>query len=345
MNSIRIHASGGIEVLRYEEAPDPELRSPGDAIVRIVAAAVNRIDLALRAGEPCRPRNFPAILGADGAGTIVALGPEVRGLKIGDRVCIYPVRGCGACRFCADERESLCPRTELLGAGEPGTYAEYIRVRARDCLAIPPGLSFEEAAALPLCHMTAWRMLIVEAALKPGEIVLIIGAGGGIATSALQLAQAVGARTVIVSANPDKLAKAKAAGADYVLECAPYEFSQPVRRITNKHGADVAINAIGGETWTESLAALARGGRLVTCGALAGPYPSTNLRRIFWNHLQIRATGAATRSQFAQMLRFLSLKGRPPIIDGMFSLRDAGAAHQRLERRQQFGKILLRIRG
>jgi NADPH:quinone reductase-like Zn-dependent oxidoreductase len=345
LNSIRVHATGGIEVLRHEQAPDPELLASEDVTVRIVAAGVNRIDLGLRAGETCRPRNFPAILGADGAGTIAALGSQAHGLNIGDRVCFYPVRGCGACRFCADAREWLCPRTELLGAGEPGTYAEYIRVPARDCFVIPRALSFEEAAALPLCHMTAWRMLIVDAAVKPGEFVLIVGAGGGIATAALQLAQAVGACTVIVTANPEKLAKAKAAGADHVLDCAPDEFSRAVRQATSKHGADVAINAVGGETWTESLAALARGGRLVTCGAIAGPYPRTNLRRIFWNHLQVRATRTATRSQFAQMLQFFGLEGRRPIIDRVFSLRDAGAAHQRLERRQQFGKILLRIDG
>jgi len=343
LKAVQIHAYGGIDQLRYEDAEEPQLRSTQDVILKLKAAAVNRIDLAVRSGINGGIISSPRTLGADGAGTVFSAGVEVRNVKPGDAVCLYPIYGCGACPFCTAEQESLCSQRRLLGERDEGTYAEFVRVPARNCFALPGGLSFEEAAAFPLVYVTAWRMLITQADLKPGESILIVGAGGGIATAALQIACVTGARVIVTSDNDEKLLAARKFGAEHGIHCHRAEFAKAVRRFTGKRGVDVVVNCVGGASWAESLAALARGGRLVTCGAVAGPLPKTDLRRVFWNHLKLFAANSGTRQEFLQALNFFAASQRKPIMDQVFPLKDASCAHQRLEQRKQFGKIVLRI--
>jgi NADPH:quinone reductase-like Zn-dependent oxidoreductase len=343
LKAVRIHSYGGIEQLRYEDADEPALRSSNDVLVKLKAAAVNRADVALRSGDHDNVISLPRILGVDGAGTVFSVGAAVRNVKPGDAVCLYPIHGCGDCHFCSTEQEWLCRQTHVLGERADGSYAEFVRVPAQNCCTIPPGLSFEEAAAFPLVYVTAWRMLITHADVKSGESVLIVGAGGGIATAALQIAGATGARVIVTSGTEEKLSATKKLGAEHGVNSDTGEFAKRVRQLTSKRGVDVVVNCVGGSSWAESLAALARGGRLVTCGAIAGPQPKTDLRRVFWNHLKIFAAHSPTRQEFLRVANFFVNSGRKPILDQVFPLKDARWAHRRLEERKQFGKIVLSL--
>lgn len=343
MKAVRIHAYGGTEQLRYEETDDPQSCSGNDVIVKLKAAAVNRIDLSLRAGIHYGTVSLPRIVGVDGAGTIAFIGSDVRSVRTDDAVCLYPFYGCGSCRLCNAGQEHLCDDRLVLGVRKNGTYAQYVRVPAENCFPIPSGLTFEQAAAFPLVYATAWRMLIAQAELKPGEWLLIVGAGGGIATAALQIAAAIGARIIVTSGDEAKLSAAKSIGAAHAVHSPNGEFAKAVRALTAKRGVDVVVNCVGSSTWPETLASLARGGRLATCGALAGAHPKTDLRRVFWNHLRIFAANFAARQEFLELINFFAATGRRPIIDQVFPLKDAGWAHRRLEERKQFGKIVLRV--
>jgi NADPH:quinone reductase-like Zn-dependent oxidoreductase len=343
LKAVQIHAYGGIDQLRHQDVDEPRLQTHHDVIVKLKAAAVNRIDLAVRSGTNGQKISSPRTLGADGAGTVFSAGAAVRNVKPGDAVCLYPIYGCGECEFCATEQELLCGQRRLLGERDNGTYAEFVRVPAQNCFAMPGALSFEEAAAFPLVYVTVWHMLITQADLKPGESVLIVGAGGGIATAALQITSVMGARAIVASSNEEKLSAARKFGAEHGIHCNGSEFAKAVRSFTGKRGVDVVVNCVGGASWAESLAALARGGRLVTCGAVAGPQPKTDLRRVFWNHLKLFASNAGTRQEFLRVLKFFAASQRKPIMDQVFPLKDARSAHQRLEERKQFGKIVLRM--
>jgi NADPH:quinone reductase-like Zn-dependent oxidoreductase len=345
LKAVRLHAYGGIDQLRYEETDDPHLRSSHDAVVRLKAASVNRHDLSLRRGLTPAPVSFPHTPGSDGAGTIVAVGTEVSNVKPGDAVCLYPASSCGRCEFCSAQREHLCGQRSLLGERENGTYAEYVRVPAGNCYPIPQGLSFEEAAAFPLVYATAWRMLITDAALQPGEWVLILGVGGGIASAALHLCVSIGTHIIVTSSNADKLAMASKLGAEHGINYQTADFAREVRNLTNKRGVDVVVDCVGGDGWLKSFAALAKGGRLVTCGATAGANPQADLRRVFWNHLKILGSMVGTREEFRQVLNFMAVTGNKPIVDRVLSLKDAAKAHQRMEAGQQFGKIVLSMEG
>ena len=212
MKAVRIHEHGGVETLLYEEAPEPTLADPNDAIVKLKAASLNHIDIWIRRGLTGIEIALPHILGGDGAGVIAEVGHRVRNIKTGDSVCLYPPSGCGRCEFCITDREYMCVQLRVLGERENGTYAEYARVPARNCFPIPPHLSFEQAAAFPLVYITVWRMLVTNAQLKPGEHVLILGIGGGVATAALQLAAYIGTHIIVTSSSDEKLEKAKTLG-------------------------------------------------------------------------------------------------------------------------------------
>lgn len=343
MKAVQLVGHGGIDRLQYGDIEEPKLQSPTDVIVKLEAAAVNRIDLAMRTGAWGGNFSLPRILGTDGAGRVVAAGDRVKHVAPGDSVCLYPLAGCGCCRSCANDRESACAATRVLGERENGTYAEYIRVPAKNCFRLPAGLSFEEAAAFPLVYLTAWRMLINHANVRPGEWVLIMGSGGGVATAALHLASAIGARIIAASSSKAKLARALELGASYGLDYHDREFAKAVRRLTDKRGVHVVVDSSGGENWAKCLAALSRGGRLAICGADGGASPRTDLRRVFWNHLKIFGSRPGSRADFHRMLEFMEVSGRKPIIDQIFPLQDVGWAHQRMQSGHQFGKIILRL--
>ncbi len=343
MKAVRIHEHGGVDKLRYEEVQEPKLSSPTEAIVQLKTAALNRIDLWNREGLTGMDIALPHILGADGAGIVAQVGEQVHNVQKGDAVCLYPPSGCGQCEYCFTDREFMCIRLRALGERLQGTYAEYVKLPAANCFPIPPGLSFEEAAAFPLVFLTVWRMLVTNAELKPGEHVLILGIGGGVATAALQIARHMGAHIFVTSSSDEKLELAKNWGADHGVNYLRSDFAKEVRALTGKRGADVVVDCVGGESWVKSLAALARGGRLVTCGATAGANPQTDIRRIFWNHLKIFGSTLGSREEFRQLLAFMQISKARPIVDQIFSLKDVAAAQRRLEEGKQFGKIVLQI--
>jgi len=343
LKAVCIHEHGGLDKLRYEETDDPKLSSSREVVVQLRAAALNRIDILNREGVTGMEVSLPHILGADGAGVVVDVGDGVTNVKKGDAVCLYPPSGCGRCEFCRTDRDYMCVHVRVIGERIKGTYAEYIKVPAENCFPIPTDYSFEEAAAFPLVLITIWRMLVTNAALKPGEHVLILGIGGGVASAALQLAKEMKAHVIVTSSSDAKLEMAKNHGADHGINYTKADFVKEVRALTGKRGVDVVVDCVGGESWAKSLAALAKGGRLVTCGATAGAFPQTNIRRIFWNHLSIFGSTLGSRQEFQRLLSFCSTSGIRPIIDQVFPLKETAAAQQRLEEGKQFGKIVLQV--
>ena len=341
MRAVRIHEHGGVEKLRYEEAPEPCLAAPTDAIVKLKSAALNHRDLRVRRGLSGTEVTLPHVLGSDGAGIVTETGDSVKHITEGEAVCLYPATGCGRCEFCITDRELLCLRLRFLGEHENGTYAEYVRLPARNCFPIPAKFSFDEAAAFPLVYLTAWRMLVTNAELKPGEHLLIIGIGGGVATAALQVAARMGTHIIVTSNSDEKLATAKTLGAEYGINDRNADFSSEVRRITGKRGVDVVVDCVGGDGWARSLASLAKGGRLVSSGAVAGTSPQTDIRRIFWNHLKVFGSTLGSRGEFKQLLNFMEGSQIKPVIDQVLPLKEASVAHRRLEDGEQFGKIVL----
>ena len=338
-----MHGYGGVEQLFYEDANDPRLTQPNDAIVKLNAASLNHIDIWNRLGVTGIAFQLPHILGADGAGVVVEVGKEVPNLKAGDAVCLYPATGCGSCEFCLAGRDLLCVRLRVLGERLEGTYAEYVKLPAANCFPIPVGLSFEEAAAFPLVFITVWRMLITNAQLKPGETLLIIGIGGGVASAALQVAKHIGAQVIVTSGSDEKLNRAKNLGAGLGVNHRRNDFLQGVNHLTGGQGVDVVLDCVAGEIWQKSLASLTPGGRLVTCGATAGGQPLDDLTAICSKQLKIYGSTLGSREEFRQLLNFMAVKKIKPIVDSVFSLNEAATAQRYLEETKQFGKVVLQI--
>jgi NADPH:quinone reductase-like Zn-dependent oxidoreductase len=338
-----MHGYGGVEQLFYEDANEPRLTEPTEVIVKLRTASLNHIDIWNRLGTTGIVVPMPHILGADGAGVVVEIGENVDNVKKGDEVCLYPATGCGRCEFCLTGRDFMCIQLRVLGERLQGTYAEYVKSPAKNCLPIPSGLSFEEAAAFPLVFITLWRMLITNAQLKPGETLLIIGVGGGVASAALQVAHKIGAHVIVTSGSDEKLERAKNLGADHGINHRKQDFAREVSKLTKNRGVDIVLDCVAGEVWQKSLAALARGGRLVTCGATAGGQPNDDLTAIFSKQLKIYGSTLGSREEFCQLLSFMAVKKMKPIVDSVFPLKEAAAAQRYLEAGKQFGKVVLRI--
>jgi NADPH:quinone reductase-like Zn-dependent oxidoreductase len=318
MKAIRIHEDGGPEVLRYEEAPDPS-PSEGEVLVRLRAASLNRIDLWLRKGQPSVPK--PRILGSDGAGERV---------DTGERVVLNPGLDDGAL---------------IVGEHIDGTNAELIAVPGDYVHPIPPGMSFEEAAAFPLVFETAYRMLVTKAAVRQGEWVLVWGVGGGVATASLAIAKALGARVLATSSSDSKLERARDLGADAVVNHASGDVAAAVDEATGGAGVDVVVEHVGEATWKTSLAVVRAAGRVVVCGATTGANPPAQLHRVWWKQLTILGSTMGTREDFAGAYDLVAAGNARPVVDEVFPLAEARAAHERLERGEQFGKIVLSIPG
>jgi NADPH:quinone reductase-like Zn-dependent oxidoreductase len=321
----RIHEDGGPEVLRVEQAPDP-VPGPGDVLVSLRAASLNHLDLWVRKGLPSVPK--PRILGADGAGTVEALGEGVSGFEPGQRVVINPGIEHG-------------DRITVVGEHTDGTHAELIAVPATNVHPLPDGLGFEEAAAFPLVFETAYRMLVTRAAVAEGEWVLIWGIGGGVASAALAIAKAVGARTIVTSTSDAKLAHAAELGADAAIPTA--DARERVKEITGGRGADVVVEHVGEATWATSLAVVRQGGRVVVCGATTGPNPPAQLHRIWWKQLDVLGSTMGTREDFEGAYELVKSGRAKPVIDRVFPLSEARSAHERLESGEQLGKVVLTI--
>ncbi len=345
MKAVRMHGHGGVEQLFYEDVDEPTIAEANDVIVKLHAASINHIDIWNRLGATGTPLRLPHILGADGAGTVAEVGAKVANVKVGDAVCLYPPTGCGQCEFCLTDRDYMCIRLHVLGERLEGTYAEYVKITAANCFPIPAGYSFEEAAAVPLVFVTLWRMVITNAELKPGECMLIIGIGGGVASATLQIAKKLGARVIVTSGSDGKLAKAINLGADHGINHAKEDVGSVVNKLTANRGVDLVVDCVGGAMWRQSLASLSRGGRLVTCGATAGGQPNDDIAALVAKQLTIHGSTLGSRQEFRQLLSFLTASRIKPIIDSVFPLRDAALAQTRVETAQQFGKVVLRIAG
>jgi zinc-binding alcohol dehydrogenase/oxidoreductase len=321
LKAVRIHEDGGPEVLRYEDAPDP-VPGPDDVLIRLRAASLNHLDLWVRKGLPSVPK--PRILGADGAGVVVS-GP---GFEPGDRVVINPGIEHGE-------------RITVIGEHTDGTHAELIAIPASNVYPLPDEISFEDAAAFPLVFETAYRMLVTRAGLSEGEWVLIWGIGGGVATAALAIAKALGARAIVTSTSDEKLARASELGADASIPTA--DARDRVKEITEGRGADVVVEHVGEATWATSLAVVRQGGRVVVCGATSGPNPPAQLHRVWWKQLNVLGSTMGTKADFEGAYELVKSGRAKPVVDSVFPLAEARAAHERLEGGEQVGKVVLAI--
>jgi NADPH:quinone reductase-like Zn-dependent oxidoreductase len=346
MKAIRFHTPGGPDVLRYEDAPEPT-PGPGEALVRIHAASLNHLDLIVRKRGPNRV-GMPHTGGADGAGVVEALAEDVaRGptsrCKVGDRVAINPALSCGQCRYCRAGEQSLCASFGILGRDARGTFAEYISVPVTNLYALPGGVAFSDAAAATLVFATAWRMLTTKAGLRAGERVLIVGAGGGVATAAIQIAHLLGAYVIATTGGPEKARRARELGADEALDYKASDTVAEVKRLTGGEGVDVAVDSVGAATWGASLECLAKGGRLVTCGATAGPMTELDLRTLWRKQISLSGSTMASDEEFRQVMGLLADGKLRPVVDRVHPLREMQAAVERLESGSQFGKIVFEV--
>jgi NADPH:quinone reductase-like Zn-dependent oxidoreductase len=339
MRAARFHEHGGPEVVRVEEVPAPE-PGPGEVRVRVRACGMNHLDLWVRRGIGI-DTTMPHIGGSDVAGEIDRVGPGVDPSRIGERVVLNPSLWCGRCRECARGEESMCATYRILGEHTDGGFAEYVTAAADRAYRLPDAMPFEEAAALPISYQTAWRALLSRARLQPGDDVLVLGASGGTAAAAVQIAHWAGARVFAVTAGAENVARVKALGAHAVYDRTAEDWSAAVFRDTERRGVDIVVENVGAATWKGSLRALARGGRLVTYGATAGPKVETDVRVLFWKQLEIIGTTMASRGEFEAMLRAVFAGAFRPVVDSVFPLAQARKAHERLEAGGQFGKIVL----
>jgi len=342
MRAVYLAAHGGVEQVRVGELPAPA-PGPGEVLVRLAAAAFNHLDLFVLGGIPGITLEMPHVGGADGAGTVVALGPGVDGSLEGEEVVLDPGLWCGECEFCRRGEESMCVRFGLLGEHVPGTFAEFVKVPAVNLGRRPAHLSWEEAAAFPLTFLTAWRMLTTRARLVAGETVLIHGIGGGVALAALAIARRIGARVIVTSSSAAKLERARALGADEVIDYGRDDVARAARALTGKRGVDVVVETAGNATWMASLRAAAKGGRIVTCGATTGPSPAEEIRLVFWNQLSILGSTMGSRADWQAMVEAVSAWQLHPVIDSVLPLERGSEGYARLAAGGQFGKIVLTL--
>ncbi|PYP30804.1 MAG: hypothetical protein DMD47_08735 [Gemmatimonadetes bacterium] len=341
-----IRATGSLDRIELTDLPPAAATpGPGDVRVGIRAAALNHLDLHVVQGLPLEYR-FPHILGADGAGVVEAVGRDVAALRPGDRVMLNPGIADYSCEYCRAGEHSLCLNYRLLGEHVPGTLTESVVVPAQNVAVIPtlvPPLGWAEAAAFSLVTLTAWRMLVTRAQVRAGETVLIWGIGGGVALAALRIAKLRGAKVIVTSSSDAKLQAAKRLGADVTLNHTTQKISQEVRALTNKRGADVVVDSVGEATWDESLRALARGGRVVSCGATTGPKVGIDLRRLFWYQWSILGSTMGNDAEYREIVRRLGTGELRPLVDRVYPFGEARAAFERLARGEQLGKIVIQV--
>ncbi len=342
MRAILIPKHGGPEVLQYAEIADPK-PGPNEVLVRVHACALNHLDLWVRQGLNGVTFPLPLVPGSDIAGEVAGVGELAARVRPGDKVVLAPGVSCGQCAACAAGKDNECRKYTPLGYGRNGGCAEYVVAPEANVLPMPAGLSFEEAAAVPLVFLSAWHMLVARARLQPGEEVLIIGAGSGVGSAAIQIAKLTGARVIATAGSSAKLDKARELGADELINHAQQKISDEVRRLTGKRGVDVVFEHVGTATWEQSILSLAIGGRLVTCGATTGFAAQLDLRYLFARQLSLLGSYMGSRAELYTVLKLVGEKRLHPVIDRVFPLAEAAQAHRRMEQREQFGKIVLAV--
>ncbi|HTE46442.1 MAG TPA: zinc-binding dehydrogenase [Gemmatimonadaceae bacterium] len=344
MQALTISAHGGLDQIELRhDLPVPELRRPTDVRLRVRAAALNRLDLFMIGGLPGTTLVPPWPLGADACGTIDAVGSDVTSVAPGDYVVVNPGLSDRTCEYCLEGDQPLCPRYGILGEHFPGTIAEYIVVPAVNVRSIPATVAPESAAAFTLATLTAWRMVVSRARVQPGEDVLIWGIGGGVALAAMQICKQIGAKVWVVSSSKDKLRRAAQMGADELLDRNEVDVGRVLRERTGRRGMDVVIDNVGEATWKQSLFALGKRGRLVTCGGTSGPLVETDVRRLFWNQWSILGSTMGNDAEFDAVVGELRAGRLLPPIDSVYPIAEGRQAFERLERGAQFGKIVVQV--
>ena len=343
MKALTLSELGGPQHLVVQEVPPPRLEAPDQVLVRVRAAALNRLDLFVADGLPGITYDFPHVVGSDGAGSVEATGPEVAGFKPGDRVMFNPGIACQACEWCLAGEHPLCTTYQLLGEHRPGTIAEYVVVPARNLARVPDAMTWGQAAAFSLATLSAWRMLVNRAALQAGESVLVWGVGGGVSLAAVQVARLVGARVIATSSSAAKLAVASRLGADVTINHAEVDVAKEVRRLTGRRGVEVVVDSVGEKTWEQSLRCLARLGRLVTCGATTGPMVVTDIRKLFWYQWTILGSTMGSEGEYRRIVELAHQGKLWPVVDSVVPLDQAIRAFERLQAGAQTGKLVIEV--
>jgi NADPH:quinone reductase-like Zn-dependent oxidoreductase len=339
MKAIRIHAHGGVEQLRIDELPAPQ-PGPRQVQISVRAAALNQLDLWVRRGIP--GVRLPIILGSDAAGMVTEIGKAVTQFAVGDKVLPQPGFGCGLCAACHNGREHYCLHYGILGEHRDGVQAESIVVDEDRALRMPSNVSFEEAAAIPLVFLTAWEMLVNKGGVRPGDTVLVVAASSGIGSAAVQIAKLYGAR-VIATAGTAKLEKARALGADFVLDHYQQDVAKEVKAITGGRGVDIVVDHVGAATWPASLRSLAKGGRLILCGSTTGPEVKMDLRFLYIRQQSILGSTMGSRGDLARIMQLVEAGKLSGVVDRVFPFIEVAQAHQHLEGGKHFGKVVLNL--
>ena len=342
MKAMVFHEYGPVDVLRYEEVPTPK-PSSGEVLMRVRATALNQADIMARKGHPYRPnKTFPHVLGADIAGEIAEVGPDVEEVEVGMPVVAYGTLPCGRCEFCLTGEPNVCFRRGYLGAHEWGGYAQYMKLPAPNAVPFDPiKVSWEAAAAFNQVYLTAWHMLVTRAGLKPGEDVLIHAVGSGLGMAGLQIAKYMGARVFGTAGTDEKCERAREMGAEFAINYRKQDFADEVRRLTEKRGVDVVFEHTGKDTWDGSVRSLVRMGRLVTCGGTSGYDVATSVAYIFHKQLSLIGSNYGTLQEFRTLVRLLDRGVFDPVIQEVMPLKEAPRAHVLLEERKVFGKLIL----
>jgi len=338
MKAVLIHEFGGPEVLNYEEVPDPTLRKDF-VLVRIRACALNHLDLWVRKGLP--GVKLPHILGSDIAGEVTECGEYISDLKPGTRVLLSPMLFCGHCEQCNSGRQNFCPQFAVLGNNAEGGNCELIAVPRVNVIPIPDSLGFVEAASVPLVFLTAWHMLVGNARLRAGQTVLVLGAGSGVGTAAIQICKMLGADVIATAGDERKMAKARELGADHTIDHYKQKIAEEVRRITSKRGVDIVFEHVGTATWADSIRSLKYGGTLVTCGATTGFDASLDLRVLFARQLSFHGSYMGAMGELDEVLKHVFAGKLKPVVDRTFPLSETRAAHEYLASGEQFGKVVV----
>jgi NADPH:quinone reductase-like Zn-dependent oxidoreductase len=341
MTAMVLREHGGPEVLHAEQLPVPE-PGPGEVRVRVRAVALNHLDIWVRKGGPAFKLQYPHRLGSDIAGTIDALGPGVVG-QVGAKVVVQPGLSCGRCAQCLGGHDNLCRQYRILGENVQGGYAEYLVLPEVNLAPYPERLDFPHAAASILSFLTAWQMIVHKGEVRPGDHVLVHGAGSGIGVAAIQIAKLFGARVIATASTPAKLERARSLGADATIDYSKQDFVSECKALTDRRGVDVVVEHVGGDVFSGSIRAARAGGRVVTCGATAGFHPAIDLRHIFFRQVEVLGSTMGSKADLIAVLEHVAAGRLEPIVHAVLPLADAQEAHRMLETRAAFGKMVLAV--